>query len=191
MPSRGWFIAIAFSLPILAGALVAAMNGVAGWKRMPMESAVLFSILSLSGLAALSVGFYRQFKPGAREPVDGHAALAVLVAGFIAFAGVEFGWHPQDAQSIVMGAWGCFRLGTIVALGASLLLLLWARKGYAVNPGSASFWTGALASMAGLIALGLHCAAFDLSHQLVGHGLMIVISSYLIAFMARRLFGLR
>src|SRR5258708_3648502 len=80
MPSRGWFVAIAFSLPILAGAVVALLNGGAGWKRMPVESAVLFSVLSLAGLAALSLGFYRQFKPGAREPVDGHAALVVLVA---------------------------------------------------------------------------------------------------------------
>ena len=188
MPSRGWFVAIAFSLPILAGAMVAMMNDVAGWRQMPVESEVLFSILSIAGLAALAVGFYRQFKPGAREPVDGRAALTVLVAGFVAFAAVEFGWHPSGP--VVYGALGCLRLGMLGALGSSVLLLLWARKGYAVNPGSASFWTGTLASMAGLIALGLHCPNLELSHQLLAHGSMIVLSSYVVAWMGRRIFRL-
>lgn len=190
MPSRAWFIAIAFSLPILAGVVVALLNGLAGWKKMPLESALLFSILSMLGLAALALGFYRQFKPGAREPIAGQAALAVLVAGFVAFASVEFGWRPEG-DSAILNAGRCLLMGTLVALPASMVLLFWARKGYAVNPGSASFWTGTLASMAGLIALGLHCPNLELSHQFMGHGLMIVGSSYLVAWMARRLFGLR
>ena len=188
MPSRGRFIAIAFSLPILAGAVVAMLNGGAGWKQMPGESAVLFSLLSVFGLAALATGFYRQFKPGAREPIDGRGALAVLLAGFIAFATVEFGWHPGGD---LLGAWRCLRMGMLVALAASFPLLVWARKGYAVNPGSASFWTGTLASMAGLIALGLHCQNLEMSHQLMGHATAIVVSSCLVSWMARRLFGLR
>ena len=185
MPSGGWFVAIAFSLPVLAGAVVALLNGAAGWKKMPTEAAILFCGLSVAGLAALAVGFYRQFKPGEREPADGRAALVILLAGFAAFAGVEFGWHPGGDDTL-FNAWRCLRIGTSVALAAAVLLLLWARKGYAVNPASAAFWTGTLASMAGLIALGLHCQGFELSHQLMGHASMIVVSCYGVAWLARR-----
>ncbi len=190
MPSRAWFITIAFSLPVLAGFVVALLNGLEGWRTMAHESALLFSILSLLGLGALALGFYRQFKPGAQEPIAGQAALAVLVAGFVAFASVEFGWRP-GGDSIILNTGKCLLMGTLVAVAASVVLLFWARKGYAVNPRSASFWTGTLASMAGLIALGLHCPNLELSHQFMGHGSMIIGSSYLVAWMARRLFGLR
>ena len=188
MPSKSWFVAIAFSLPVLAGTVVAILNGAAGWRKMPVDLALLFCFLSIVGVAVLSVGFYRQFKPGTREAVDGRAALVILVAGFVAFASVEFPWHPDREAALV--PWRCLRLGTLVALGASVLLLLWARKGYAVNPVSASFWTGTLASMAGLIGLGLHCPRFELSHQLAGHAPMIVFSCYGVAWLARR-FGLK
>ncbi len=59
------------------------------------------------------------------------------------------------------------------------------------NPKSASFWTGALASMAGLIALGIHCPNRELSHILFGHMSVILAGSFLVAWMSRRFFGLR
>jgi hypothetical protein len=115
----------------------------------------------------------------------------VLAVGFAAFVSVEFGWHPADREPELLGAWTCFRFGTMVAVGASLGLLAWARLGFAANPKSASFWTGTLASMAGLIALGAHCPNLELSHLLLGHGTVILAGTFLVAWMGRRFFGLR
>jgi len=191
MPSRSLFIAIAFIVPLMLAAIVVYWNGAGGWKGMQPESEALFIIVAAAGLAALALGFYRQFKPGAREPIDGRAMIAVLLLGFVAYATIEFGWRPPDMHQAVTWAWSCLRFGTIVALGTSLALLTWARLGFAANPRSASFWTGALASMAGLIALGLHCSNRELSHVLLGHATVILLAGYLIAWMARRFFGLR
>ena len=191
MPSRGLFIAFAFAAPILLAGLGVWWKGAYGWAVLPTDSAVLFAILSAIGLGALALGFYRQFKPGAKGTIDGLAAVMILLAGFVVFAAVEFGWHPAESALALPSAWRCMRFGTIVALGTSLALLSWARLGFASNSWSASFWTGALASMAGIIALGVHCPNLELSHILLGHASVILVASGLIAWMARRFFGLR
>jgi hypothetical protein len=189
MPSRPWFIAVAFVVPVLLAALGVWWKGAYGWSALQRDSATLFAILSAAGLGALALGFYRQFKPGARDAIDGRAAVAIVLAGFVAFAAVEFAWHPSSTP--FLSAWRCMRFGTMIALGASLALLSWARLGFAPNPKSASFWTGALASMAGVIALGIHCPNLELSHILLGHATVILAASFLIAWMARLFFGLR
>lgn len=190
MPTRVWFIAVAFALPIALAALGVWWKGALGWDALPSEPAALFTVLAAAGLAALVLGFYRQFKPGARDSIDGRAAMAILLAGFIGWTLVEFAWHPAAGFEWA-GAWRCFRFGTIVAVGASLALLGWARQGFAPNPRSASFWTGALASMAGMIALAIHCPNLEVSHLLMGHATVILVASYLVAAIGRRFFGLR
>jgi len=190
MPSRAWFIAVALLLTVILAAAGVWWKGAYGWNKLPQEAAVLYVILGAIGLGALALGFYRQFKPGARDTIDGRAAMVILLAGFVAFAAVEFGWHPK-AETALRGAWGCFRYGTTVALGAALALLSWARLGFAANPVSASYWTGALASMAGMIALAIHCPNLELSHLLMGHASVILLATVMVAWTGRRLFGLR
>ena len=190
MPSRAWFIAMAFMLPLLLAVLGVLWKGSYGWDALPSEAAALYAILGVGALAALTLGFYRQFKPGARDTIDGRAAMAVLLLGFVAFISVEFGWHPKPGFALA-SAWRCLSFGVEIALVASLALLSWARQGFAANPHSASFWTGALASMAGMIALAVHCPNLELSHLLMGHATVILVTSCLAAWTGRRWFGLR
>ncbi|HEY3742684.1 MAG TPA: hypothetical protein VGL53_22715 [Bryobacteraceae bacterium] len=191
MPSSPLFIGLAFLIPLVAAAFAGWVKGAFGWHAMPPETAGLFAALSLAGLAGLALGFYRQFKPGSRDTIDGRAAAALLLAGLIAFAAVEFPWHPAGAGPLVEGAARCLIFGTVVALATSLVLLAWARLGFAPNPKSAAFWTGALSSAAGVIALGFHCPNQELSHILLGHVPVIIASSFAIVWIARRFFGLR
>ncbi len=190
MPARAWFLAVAFVVPVVLATIGVLCKGAYGWGALSLESILMYSILAVAAMGALTLGFYRQFKPGARDTVDGRAAMAVLVLGFVAFVSVEFGWHPEPDFDL-SSALACFSFGLMVALGASLPLLSWARLGFAPNPRSASFWTGALASMAGMIALAIHCPYLELSHMLLGHASVIVVATCLVAFAARRLFGVR
>jgi len=191
MPSRLWFIAIAIALPIFLAAVGVMWKGAFGWSALPAETATLYVILSAVALAALGIGFYRQFKPGARDIIDGRAAAGIVLVGVIAFAAVEFGWSPAEASSEAYWAWRCFTFGTLVACSTSLALLSWSRLGFAPNPLSAAFWTGALASMAGIIALGVHCPNLELSHFLLGHASVVLVGSLIVAWIGRRFFGLR
>ena len=77
-------------------------------------------------------------------------------------------------------------MGAKVALVASLGLLGLARLGFAPNPGSAGFWTGALGSLAGVGALTMLCPALEVSHLLMGHATVIVAVSGLVGFAGRR-----
>lgn len=191
MPSSPLFVGLAFLIPVAAAALAAWVKGPFGWHAMPQETAGLFAALSLAGLAGLALGFYRQFKPGSRDTIDGRAAAAVLLAGLIAFAAVEFPWHPPVAGRLLGGAMRCLLFGTGIALATSLALLGWARLGFAPNPKSAAFWTGALSSAAGIIALGFHCPNLEVTHILLGHAPVVIASSFAIVWIARRFFALR
>jgi hypothetical protein len=190
MTSGALFVGLALGVTLVLMAAAVIWKGAFGWEAMDGSTSGLFVALAVAGLGALGLGFYRQFKPGARDTVDGRAALAVLAAGAIAFAAVEFPWHPQEAGNLEL-AWVCLRFGVMVALVTSAALLIWSRQGFAANPRSASFWTGALASLAGMIALGVHCPVLELSHILLGHVSVILVASLIIAWMARRFFGLR
>jgi len=190
MPPRIWFVGVAFVVPLVLAVLGVWWKGAYGWNVLPGESATLYALLGIAAMVALTLGFYRQFKPGARDTIDGRAAMAVLLLGFVAFAAVEFGWHPK-AEGVLGSAWRCLSFGVEIAAGAALALLSWARQGFAPNPRSAAYWTGALASMAGMIGLAIHCPNLELSHLLMGHASVILVASCLVAWAARGLFGLR
>ena len=190
MTSSVMFIGITFVLSFLVAAIVAIWKKPDGWRALPDSSAVLFVMLASVGLGALVLGFYRQFKPGARDTLDGRAAVAIFAAGFVAYAAVEVGWRPVEDLGISW-AWRCLTTGTLVAVATALALFSWARQGFAANPKSAGFWTGALASMSGIIALTVHCPALELSHWLIWHGSVIVIASGLSAWIGRRFFSLK
>ena len=139
MPARMWFIAVAFVLPLVLAVLAMLWKGAYGWDALPRESAFIYAVLTFAAMAALALALYRQFKPGARDTVDGRAAMAVLMVGFVAFASREFSsWHPEPRLALD-SAWRCMSSGLMVALGASLALLSWARLGFAPNPKSAGF----------------------------------------------------
>jgi len=191
MPSRVLFIGFAFVVPLLAAGIANWLKGPFGWHAMSSETAAFFAALSLAGLAGLALGFYRQFKPGSRDTIDGRAAAGVLLAVFIVFAAVEFPWRPADSSDLLAGMARCLSFGTMVALGSSLALLGWARLGFAPNPKSAAVWTGALSAIGGLIALGIHCPNLELTHMLLGHASVVLVASALVAWIAHRFFALR
>jgi hypothetical protein len=59
------------------------------------------------------------------------------------------------------------------------------RRGFAVNPPAAWFAAGALAGLAGVTMLELHCANFEAPHIIVWHIAVIPLSA-LIGFLAAR-----
>ena len=186
MPSRMVFVGLACVLPLLVAAVSAWSKGLDGWQELGPASRVLFGGLTALALAALVSTLYLQFKPGAGESIDGRKAVAATLAGFAIFAlSLGAGWHP-DAGGGAETAWICFRFGSIIAAGATLGLFALARRGFAANPNSASFWIGSLASLSGVIALTLHCPVQELSHLLLGHATVIAASGCLLALAVRQ-----
>jgi hypothetical protein len=78
----------------------------------------------------------------------------------------------------------CLITGTIHAIPAGLLSWLLLRRGFAVNSVSAGLAAGALAGLAGVGVLELHCVNFQAAHVLVWHTAVVPLSAALGALMA-------
>jgi hypothetical protein len=71
----------------------------------------------------------------------------------------------------------CLVTGLLHALPAAFLSALVLRRGFAVDTIAAGLLAGALASLAGLGVLELHCPNFQAAHVLVWHTAVVPVSA--------------
>jgi len=71
----------------------------------------------------------------------------------------------------------CLSAGLLHAIPAALIAGWVLRRGYALDSVSAGLAVGALAGLAGLAMLELHCANFEALHVLVWHTLVVPVSA--------------
>lgn len=148
----------------LAAAATLGMHGIQ--KMNAVETSAIFPLLAvlLAISAAVSAG---EMVPGSRRLLAPPMLLAVLCAAMAAVFALLF----QDYRSERFVAQGIPCLITGLALAAPVSMVCWfvLRRGFAVDRAAAGIARGALAGLAGLAVLELHCPNFELAHVVVWH----------------------
>jgi hypothetical protein len=178
----------ALAFVIIFGAIAYAGASRLGIHGLPVLTVVqriaIFSVLlALAFLAAFTAA--RSMRPGARTLSGGVVFIITLLAAEAVFFSV---FHNYEVGRFFHWGSGCLRSGLLCAIPAALLIWLLVRRGYVVAPVSTGVAIGALAGMAGLTALELHCPILTIPHVAIWHAGVLVISiavGALIGWLAR------
>jgi hypothetical protein len=167
----------------LAGAMFLGPDGVR--KMTAAEIGLIFPVLGILIWLAATLCVAEAI-PGSRRPVT---PWVLGVSGCIGLAAV-FGllFHDYRTEWFVSQGVACLTAGLVQALPASVAAWLLLRRGFAVNSIAAGFAKGALAGLAGVTMLELHCLNFEAPHVMVWHIAVLPISGavgMLVAWMAR------
>ena len=166
------------ALGLIAGAVAllgAARAGFQGFEALGLLSRVLI----LSALALfIWVAARRavdEWTPGSRRRLS----TGGLVAAFSVAVAIVFALLFDDyrTENFVSAGLTCLSTGVLHAVPAALIGWWVLRRGCALDSVSAGLAVGALAGLAGLAVLELHCANFEALHVLVWHTLVVPVSA--------------
>lgn len=180
---RTWVLAFGLVLigasVALAGALRAGFNGFA--KMDLLERAVIFPMLLVVAYAA-ATEFVNNMIPGSRRRMTSGSLLVIASLILVVVFGLLFhDYHTEHFFSIGIV---CLVTGVLHAIPVGLLSWFLLRRGFAVNVVAAGLICGALAGLAGVAVLELHCPNFEAFHILVWHTAVVPVSAALGALIA-------
>lgn len=158
----------------LAGAL---LLGPFGFRKMSaLDIAVIFPVLGVLIWVASAL-CAAEAVPGSPRPV---APWVLGVGGSLLLAGV-FGllFHDYGTERFVAQGIRCLTAGLVQAVPASAGTWWVLRRGFAVNSLAAGFVQGALAGLAGVTMLEIHCPNFETWHVIVWHIAVLPLSGAL------------
>ena len=164
----------------IAGAMLLGPHGIQ--KMSTAEIGLIFPVLGLLiGLgAAMCVA---ETIPGSRRPaapwVLGVGGCAALIA---VFGGLS---HDYGTERFVAQGMTCLTAGLALAIPVAIGAWWLLSRGFAVNPVAAGWAKGALAGLAGVTMLELHCPNFEAPHVMVWHIAVIPISGAVGAMVGR------
>jgi len=162
------------------GAARAGLHGIE--KLTAIERAVIFPTLGvLLWLAALVSA--REMLPAQRRWGNPRVLLAVAIVALEAAFALLF--HDYRATRFVARGTVCLAVGLLHAIPAAVAGWLWLRRGFAVEPVAAGLATGAIAGLAGVTMLELHCPNLEALHVLLWHVAVVPISAAAGALWAR------
>jgi hypothetical protein len=161
---------IIFGAIAFAGALRLGIHGLPALAVI-QRIAIFTVLLALAFLTAFTAA--RSMRPGARTLSGGLVFMITLVAAEAVFFSV---FHNYSVGRFLHWGAGCLRSGLLCAIPAALLIWLLVRRGYILAPVSTGAAIGALAGMAGLTALELHCPILTIPHVAIWHAGVLVIS---------------
>ena len=165
-------------LVVASAALAAGGAAVLGLYGLPklggVRIAAIFPALVLLTWVAATL-CVDQMTPGARH----RAAPGWIVAGGSVVLAALFAVLFDDYRTVrfVPAGLVCLTAGVLQAIPAGLAGWLVLRRGFFVNPVSAGLTIGALAGLAGVTMLELHCANFEALHVMVWHTAVLPVSS--------------
>lgn len=169
----GGLILVCAAVAILGAARV----GFLGFEKMDAwERALIFSTLALFAWTAGNE-LVSTMIPGCRRRVSAGVLLGAGCAALIAVFALSF--RDYHTEHFVSAGIACLITGLLHAVPAALLSWLVLRRGFAVNPVSAGLIAGALAGLAGLGVLELHCSNFEAPHVLLWHTAVVPVSAAL------------
>jgi len=156
----------------VAGAARAGFNG---FEKMELyERVAIFSALGILACAA-AAKLVAESIPGSRQRISAAALLGGCCAVLLAVFAVLF--QDYRTEHFVSAGVACLVAGVLHAIPAGLLSWLVLRRGFAVNPVAAGVVAGALAGLAGVTMLELHCPNFEAFHILVWHTAVVPVSA--------------
>ena len=175
LPSPGLLITGLVVTCAAVGVAGAARAGLYGIKRLGTGEAVL--ILATLAFLACAAGaeFVATVIPGSRRRLTSGALVAVVSAAMLLVFALSFtNYHTHN---FVPAGLACLFTGLLHAIPAALIacVLLW--RGFAVDPVAAGTACGALAGLAGVTMLELHCPNFQALHVLVWHTAVVPVSA--------------
>jgi Negative regulator of sigma F len=152
----------------------AARLGFYGFEKLGLLSQAL--ILLTLGILAWVTGeaFVGELIPASRHRLSPRAiplVVSVALAGVFALL-----FHDYHTDQFVSAGIVCLSSGLLHAIPAALISYLLLRRGFAVNPVSAGMVGGALAGLAGVTMLELHCSNFQALHVIVWHTAVVPVS---------------
>ena len=171
-----WVLSSALGLIGAAVALIgAARAGFQGFEALGFLSRVLI-------LGALAVFTWAAARRAVNEWTPGsprRLSTRGLVAAFSVALAVVFALLFDDyrTENFVSAGLTCLSTGVLHAIPAALIGWWVLRRGCALDSVSAGLAVGALAGLAGLAVLELHCANFEALHILVWHTLVVPVSA--------------
>jgi len=175
----GGLVAVCVAVAI-AGALILGPHGVR--KMSTADIVVIFPVVGLLIWLAAAL-CAAEAVPGSRRPV---APWVLCVCGCLAPA-LVFGllFHDYSTERFVHQGLACLTAGLAQAVPAAAGTWWILRRGFAVNSIAAGFAQGALAGLAGLAMLELHCPNFEAPHVIVWHVGVVPVSGALGMLIAR------
>jgi hypothetical protein len=169
----------------LVAVAAAAVLGFHGIRNLdPLRRVVIFPAVAILTVlvSAVCVG---EMIPGSRRlippralPAAGSLALLVLFAAL---------FHDYHTERFVPRGMACLTAGLVVAIPAGLACWFLLRRGFAVDSLAAGLAGGALAGLAGVAMLELHCPNFQALHILVWHTAVMPLSAAAGAVLVSRL----
>lgn len=159
----------------VVGVAGAARAGFYGIERLGLWGAL--PVLAALGLLAWLAGekLMAEMIPGSIHRLGSGALLASASAVLLAVFGLSF--TDYHTERFLSAGLTCLLTGLLHAVPAAVLVCLLLRRGFAANPISAGLVGGALAGLAGVTMLELHCANFEALHVLVWHTAVVPVSA--------------
>jgi hypothetical protein len=177
----GGLILICLSVAV-GGALLLGPHGIQ--KMDGVEIGLIFSLLGvLVWLAAVLC--VAEHIPGSRRPIAPWVLVAAGCITMIAVFGIVF--HDYRITRFVPEGMKCLVAGLVHAVPASAAAWWLLNRGAAMNPRGAGLAKGALAGLAGITMLEIHCANFEALHVMVWHVAVLPISGLLGSLLAWKL----
>ena len=113
--------------------------------------------------------------PGSRHRLSSGALLAIVSAALLGVFALLF--RDYRTEHFFSAGIVCLLTGLLHALPAAFVSYLLLLRGFAVNPVSAGLVGGALAGLAGVTMLELHCSNFQALHVLFWHTAVVPVSA--------------
>jgi hypothetical protein len=152
----------------------AARAGFLGFSKMDLpERFLIFPVLALLTWAA-AIGFMKEMTPASHRRVSAGTLLGLSIAVLLALFALLFRDYQTD-HFVSLGV-VCLATGFLHAIPVGLLSWLVVRRGFALNPVAAGMAAGALAGLAGVGVLELHCPDLEAAHILVWHTAVVPVS---------------
>jgi hypothetical protein len=152
----------------------AALLGFYGFQKMnAAQAGLIYTVLGLL-LVSAALRSAGEMVPGSPRHL---AAWVLPFAGSIALIAVfALSFHDYRTERFVPRGVACLTTGLIHAIPASLLAWLLLRRGFAVDSLKAGLARGALAGLAGVTMLELHCSNFEAPHVMLWHTAVLPLS---------------
>lgn len=173
-----WVLATRLFLAAAGVAFVSAASaGLAGVESLGLlRAAVILAALALLlGLAATEQ--VHSMIPGSRRLLGPLPLVLSCCLALAALFAAEF--HDYRTTSFVASGIACLIAGLERAIPAGILVWLLMRRGFAINPVAAGATAGAVAGLAGVVFLELHCTNFETLHILAWHTAVLPASAVL------------
>ena len=151
----------------------ASVLGMAGLRALsPAQCVLVFSAL-LAGACVAAVACTRAMRPASGKNLG---PLAWILAPSLLAAVVALAFEGYGTGGLVNEGVPCLKAGLCLALPTGLAISLLLRRGFILNRSAAGLAAGALAGIAGVAMLELHCPNLKAIHVMVWHVGVVIAS---------------